>query len=358
MSMNDNEEITGHRASPAMELDRIETTDALTGLRRLPAESIDCMITSPPYWAQRNYGGTPLTWPDGRTGSLGLEPEFDQYLDHLVSIFDEAHRVLKPSGTLWVNLGDCYAGSWSIGPAHGGHAGRHAQPGMVPGWNHHANPRRSVMPLAKLPVPNKCLCLVPERFALRMVARSWTLRNRIVWHKPNFLPARVKDRFACSWEYLFLFTKSERYWFDLDAVRVPHASIRGATTPWRTFREGPRRARAVADTTVGRRELNPKGKNPGDCWVIPTHGSRRYAHPAAFPEALLERPIKSGCPPGGVVLDPFMGSGTTAVVARRLGRRFIGFEANAEFAALARRRIAETRPVQPLEGDRGVAAAA
>ncbi len=321
-------------------LDAVHTIEAREGLRQLGDDSIDCVLTSPAYWAQRDYKLTPSTWADRWVGALGLEPHFQKYLDHLLEVFDEVYRVLKPSGTLWVNLGDCYAGPWSIGPARGGHAGRHAESGLAPGWNHHANPRHNSGAPVALSVRHKSLCLVPERFAVRMVERGWILRNVIVWHKPNFLPASVKDRFACSHERLLFFTKSERYSFDLDAVRVPHVSgHRAERAPHRRFRPSPHPAGGRLPPKVGHpKALHPLGKNPGDCWSIATRPSFGD-HPAVFPEALCERPILAGCPAGGIVLDPFAGSGTTCVVARRLGRRYMGFEASPDYADVARLRL-------------------
>lgn len=306
--------------------------EALTALRHLPADSVDCIVTSPPYWACRDYGVPPVMWRDGSAVPLGLETSPVAYVDHLCEVFEESRRVLKDSGTLWVNLGDVYWLPQRV------HVVRRAA------GQETSRPVASPDSLRDCGLHEKSLCLIPERFALAMVARGWILRNRIAWYKPNHMPSTARDRFACSWEYLFFFTKSPRYAFDLDAVRIDHKTA------------GPRHPRAMVPSKQSSRSLiglrfgpphgdpharHVNGGNPGDCWMIPTRPSGR-GHPAPFPEPLIERPILAGCPPGGTVLDPFMGSGTTAVVAQRLGRQFLGFEANAAFAAIARRRAGLT----------------
>lgn len=366
-------------------MNRIVCIDALEGLRSLPDECVDCAVTSPPYWALRDYGVK---------GQIGLEPDPEAYLSRLLAIFDEVRRVLTAGGTCWVNLGDTYGGNLPGKPYASRAAGRTSL--LRNGTEHfaargHARGRW-----------DKCLMGIPERFMLAMLERGWTLRNKVIWHKPNGMPCSVKDRLATKWEYLYFFTKAKRYRFDLDAIRVPHKtkipstkarpgnrpspSFAGNRMPprggepgayhpkgknpgdcWSISPEtrslaamtGPRGAvkvpggsgwvghvkggAAAITRNADPRWLPPKGKNPGDCWEMPTQSCREscrgQGHCAVFPEKLVERPIKAGCPPGGVVLDPFMGSGTTAVVARRLNRRFIGFELNPDYIRLARRRL-------------------
>lgn len=317
--------------------------EAREGLAGLADRSIDCVLTSPPYWGCRYYGLPAVLWEDGSTASLGLEPNFERYLDHLIEVFDGVKRVLKDGGTVWVNLADVFA-SGSRARSRGT-LKPHLMPGSSGGGSMDTVDAKSALAPASsgrefAGLQGKSLCMIPERFALRMIERGWILRNVIVWAKSNFLPASVKDRFACAHERIFLFAKSPRYSFDLDAVRVPHAdSSRARTAPHRTFRHF-NGARLVSHS--GRhRLLHPQGKNPGDVWMIPTSGS--YAgHPAAFPEQLCHRPILAGCPPGGVVLDPFAGSGTACVVAKKLGRKFIGIEANATYVASALERLKNT----------------
>ncbi|MBL8746757.1 MAG: site-specific DNA-methyltransferase [Phycisphaerae bacterium] len=299
-------------------LNSVHAVDALTGLRQVLDHSIDCVMTSPPYWATRRYGVQPVEWNDGQRASLGLEPNSDQYLDHLIEVFDEIARVLKPTGTLWVNLGDCY-----------GVKGRRF---LLPKKSD-SHSQRSLSAFAGTG-RNKSLFLIPERFAIRMVERGWTLRSKVVWHKTNHMPCSSRDRLACSWESLFLFTRGERYFFDLDAIREPHASPDATRPPKRVTREILPDGRARIPKV-----FHPLGKNPGDVWRIPTRPSPTD-HPASFPEALCVRPIAAGCPPEGIVLDPFAGSGTTLVVAKRMARRYIGLELNPSFAQSANGRLA------------------
>lgn len=427
-------------------LDTINCIDALAGLKKLPDESVDCVMTSPPYWAMRDYGLTPQVWGGdencnhefevirtGRPnasggagslkdtnresrhaetsycakcgawrGSLGLESDYERYLDHLILIFDEVRRVLKATGTLWVNFGDTYAGSWGS-YSQSKQTKMQQRNGTSSSWPRRAYSDATFRPPSSFPqlVPRRSLCQIPARFAIRMAEEGWILRNDIIWHKPNHMPASVKNRLTCSWEHLFFFVKSEKYFFDLDAVRVPHTSVsRPRKTPPR-LRPSPNLSglrlppnpgeprsfhpngknpgdfwNIAAETrTLGAilgnsgavkvpggagwvghpqggqarilreqdpRWLSPKGKNPGDVWEINTMPFKG-AHFAVYPEALCERPIKAGCPPGGLVVDPFIGAGTTAIVTRRLGRRFIGFELNPEYVAIAKQRLSNSK---------------
>jgi site-specific DNA-methyltransferase (adenine-specific) len=333
-----------------MELNVIRTLEARKGLSDLANGSVDCVVTSPPYWACRDYGLEAVAWNEGPSATLGLEPDFEHYIAHLLEVLDDVKRVLKPQGTLWLNLGDVYASGsrarWR------GTLNRH-----LPDAGTAASPVVGVagrLGSTFRKLPDKTLCMIPERVALRMLERGWVLRNKLVWHKPNFLPSCVRDRFACSWEYLFLFTKSERYYFDIDAVRAPHSSPHRLGSGWqsRTGRASRPRAGMRAPPRPGEPGgLHHLGKNPGDCWMIAT-GNGRADHPAVFPEALCERPILAGCPVGGLVLDPFAGSGTACVVAKRLGRSYLGFEANPLFAEHARRRLASVPSVAVGAGSR------
>lgn len=321
-----------HRApnAPKLETDKILCRDVLVGLRGLPNSCIDCVLTSPPYWAHRDYGVRPTAWNDGSRTVLGLETSVDAYVEHVREVFKEIRRVLKPTGTLWIVLGDTYAGHWK-GP------GRN---GKTSGVLH----RR---------VPNKSLCLVPERIALGLVGDGWILRNRIVWQKPNHMPSSVKDRFTNSWEHLLFLVRQGRYRFDLDAVRVPHTKARC----FKTKIHGKVAIRSTPHIRGHRRpphpgepqSFHPLGKNPGDVWQISTQPSRS-GHPAPYPERLCEWVLKAGCPPGGIVLDPFVGSGTTALVAAKLGRRYIGFDANLNYVRAARARLQRFKSTQQLKG--------
>lgn len=274
---------------------KIHCLNALEGLKKLPDESIDCVVTSPPYWGLRNYRVPETRWPDGKTCALGMEQDFNSYLGHLLEIFDEIYRVLKPTGTLWVNLGDTYAGDWRNYKA-----SRYKNLQKTLGNNiaarpdaRHWDPTNRPPPSFPRSVKRKSLCLIPERFTIGMLDQGWTLRNRIVWHKPNHMPSSVKDRFSCSWEYLFLFSKARKYYFDLDAVRIPH---KASTLKRRNYKwKAPRPMRDTADKTEESNMCHPFGKNPGDCWQILTRAFRE-AHFAVYPEELCERPIQAGCP--------------------------------------------------------------
>jgi len=306
----------------------------------MPDGFADCIVTSPPYWAKRDYGVS---------GQYGHEPDPAGYVATLVTLFREARRVLAGDGTCWLNLGDSY----SIGSA--SPSGLHAYVGAG---------------LAGRQTPGmgaKNLLGLPWRVALALQDDGWIIRNAIVWHKPNAMPESVRDRLNCRHEMIFLLVKSRRYWFDLDPIRVPHAtttaSRRCASSrrppgtpatgrrPGDTARtglgSGPRlkygshtreviAARRYGDSRCGR--AHPNGRNPGDVWSIPTR-PYRGPHFAAFPPELPSRCIKAGCKPGGMVLDPFCGTGTTGLAALALGRRFTGIDLNPAFAALAADRL-------------------
>ena len=298
--------------------------DVRTKLDELPAASVDCIVTSPPYFRLRNYG---------HEDQIGLEDHVDAWVDELRLVAQGLHRVLKDSGSFWLNLGDTYA--------------RNVADGARP----------------------KSLVLAPEKLATALVADGWILRNKVIWAKTNPMPVSVRDRLSCTWEVLYFFTKQPSYHFDLDAIRVAHRTKRGGSRKGRgrssdqTSRGGgrpsgrPQRAWSVpphwrgpasgSNTGLDRLKAlglagHPLGKNPGDVWQLPT-ASFRGAHHAVFPVALAERPILATCPLGGVVLDPFLGSGSTAIAAEKHGRQWIGIELNPEIAELAHGRIESER---------------
>ncbi len=317
----------------------ILTGDACRVLSGLLPESVDCCITSPPYAnGLRDYGAP---------RQLGQEPTITEYVESLRSVLRLVRHVLKDSGSLWLNLGDAY----SKHPRHG--------------------------------APRGGLLLAPQRVALALAADSWIVRNVCIWHKPNPLPQSAADRLSPTYEVVIFATKSRRYFFDLDAIRIPHRSANRARPQARE-----RRRRYQGNNTgLGRlkaagRVGNRNGKNPGDVWTVTT-AADRLGHQATFPEALIERPILATCPERicvqcdrawtrptriksrrtsegmrhvrevgalrrcdcfaptrpGVVLDPFMGTGTTAVVAERLGRDWLGIELNPTFTKLAEDRL-------------------
>lgn len=315
--------------------------DVTARLQLLPSASVDCVITSPPYFQLRDYGVP---------GQLGLEPTVTDWVEGQRTVMRELARVLKSSGSLWLNLGD----SFSRGPRFG--------------------------------APTKGLLLAPERLLVALAADGWIVRGKIIWAKPNPMPSAVADRLTSAYEVVFFLVRSPHYFFDLDAIRLPHRGPNGAAGPL-------------------------AGKNPGDVWTIPTHGFRE-AHFATFPPALVRRPLLAGCPEmvctvcgqpwrrqvtihridehpaastrvgdrfvarfsgrwstvrrigelvpcgcgaparPGVVLDPYFGSGTVGVVARQHGRDWLGIELNPAYAAIARRRL-ELEPHPPSTSQTG-----
>ncbi len=332
--------------------------DAVERLRELPTASVDCVVTSPPYFLLRNYGAD---------GQIGLEDTVSEWVERLRQVFAEVARTLTPTGSLWLNLGDSYS--------------RHPKYGA----------------------PAKGMLLAPERLLLALAEDGWLVRNKVIWAKSNPMPTSVGDRLSCTYDVIYLLVRSPSYFFDLDAIRVPHVSeqSKGGTT---SSNRRPDWAGPLAGSNSGLHRSRPGGipghllgKNPGDVWRLPT-ASFHGAHFATYPTSLVERPILATCPlrvcsgcgtpwehapgkifilgkrilagedpqvrryPGrwkvlrqrgelerrckcaaasrrGCVLDPFFGTGTTGAVAERLGRDWIGIEISKEYAALAWQRL-------------------
>ncbi|MEY9861521.1 site-specific DNA-methyltransferase (adenine-specific) [Catenulispora sp. GAS73] len=340
--MNDN-----HHAIPR---NTILVGDVRTRLSELPDASVHCVITSPPYWGLRDYG---------HPGQIGAEPTVQAWAETISAVCDDIGRVLRPDGVLWLNLGDGYS--------------RHIREGAS----------------------KKCLLLGPERVALKMTQSGWLLRNKVIWAKRNAMPANVRDRLSTTHEYLYCFTRSPHYFYDLDVIREPAVtadkqqragsrpnypprsavpSLGGGSTPRVDLNHGlsAMKARGV--------QSHPLGKNPGDVFNVST-ASYHGAHFATFPVELVRRPLLASCPeractncgapwlraqhsmtggqairgslhPGcecraswqpGLALDPFIGAGTVAVAAERFGRDWVGIELNPKFAGMAEERIAEDR---------------
>ena len=315
--------------------------DALEQLRQLPDASVDMVLTSPPYYNLRNYQAN---------GQFGQEQNIHEWVSNLTAVAAEAHRVLTPTGTFWLNVADRY----SI----------HDREGS----------------------PKKSLLLGPARLSTALAKDGWLVRNQIVWSKTNPMPSSVPDRMTNTYEVIYLLAKQRHYFFDLDAIRIPHTST--TTIPQASAKDPiPRQWRARStDNIRGLVSLkqrgmvgHPLGKNPGDVWRLPT-SAYRGAHFATFPERLAERAIMAGSPEArcsaclaphrrvtrrlgatairgallptcqcnapserAVVLDPFMGAGTTALVAEKHGRDWLGIELNPDFAQLANDRIAAAR---------------
>lgn len=436
-------------------LNTIVQGHVLEQLQMLPDECIDCIVTSPPYWALRDYKTEPQIWSThtrsnckhlwrtatkkwhsdrGKNprkevfsdefqtegtkhatcelcgawnGSLGLEPTPGEFIEHLCQVFDEVKRVLKKTGTLWVNLGDTYSAQrWS---------NNKGTSFMRTGKS--AEEREPIEKESGL--PDKCLVQIPARFAIAMTDRGWILRNEIIWHKPNCMPSSVKDRFTVDFEKMFFFTKNKKYHFETQEEEAKYDGrkdlmMKGSPKYKESVMPGqPEHSMAARGHVRWRKSKNPwEGmiRNKRCVWTIPTKPFAD-AHFAVFPEKLIEIPIKAGCPefvcnkcgkarepiiksqyqkrevkwhpekygdideqnkrlgrlqppPGikntskkigysdcgcnvgwkpGIVLDPFMGSGTTAVVAQRLGRQFIGIDLNEEYIKIAKKRIGQNR---------------
>lgn len=313
----------------ALPRNTIVVGDAVAELRKLPEGAIDCVVTSPPYYCLRDYG---------MAGQLGLEPDVESWVANLRAVLTEVGRVLTPTGSLWLNLGDSFS--------------RHARYGAA----------------------SKSLLLAPERLLLALSVDGWLVRGKVIWAKSNPMPTSVRDRLAMTYEVVYHLTRSPRYFFDLDAIREPHrtsarrpAKVASEQAAWRGPLAGKHDGldRARPDGVPG----HPLGKNPGDVWRIATRG--HGDHHAAFPGELVRRPILATCPAAvctacgqvwerersrvrlgslvpcgcgaatrpGMVLDPFMGTGTVAVVARELGRDCLGIELSPAFAAIARKRL-------------------
>jgi len=333
----------------ALPRNQILVGDAVTCLAELPSASVDCIVTSPPYYGLRDYEVD---------GQIGHEQSIHGWVASLLIVAAELARVLKPTGTFWLNVDDSYS--------------RHRNDGAPP----------------------KGMLLGPERLLIALADHGWIVRSKVVWAKPHPMPDPARDRLTGSWEPFYLLVRSRRYWFDLDIIREPHKTprrrprISRGPEPRGPGRPIPRWAgpRAGDQSGLGRYKAlglpgHPLGKNPGDVWSVP-QANPRGVHHATYPERLIERPILAGCPAHvcsscgrpwtrpvtrdpeattpeapapvcrcdqvpvpGVVLDPFLGSGTTAIVAERNGRHWIGVELNPAFAAIAARRINDSRPL-------------
>ena len=398
---------------------KIINEHVLEALKKMPDESVDCIITSPPYYGLRSYKGAETVWGgdpncvhewgvnifertdytgfernreglnksaetiDGHKrssvsqippviknssfcskcgawkGQLGLEPTYEMYLDHLLLVTAELKRVLKKTGTLFWNMGDSYSGNM----------------GKRSGWNDNALTRSREEALNNGTsfylhadygnIPSKSLMLIPERFAVKMIEQGWILRNKIIWYKHNGMPSSVKDRFSNKWEYVFFFVKSRKYFFDLDAVRKsladPDRMLRGVSGErlsqqdliYAFFGNPPHginkpRPNIKHDLAVNRKgyyndplhtkPYNLKGANPGDVLEINAR-PHRFAHFAVYPTTLITPLMKVGCPPQGMVLDPFADSGTTGVVAEILGRNSILIEISKEYVEIIKERL-------------------
>lgn len=296
--------------------------DALSILKSLPADSVDCIVTSPPYYGLRDYGVD---------GQIGLEETPQEYVHRLVGVFHEAARVLAKDGTLWLNLADSYSGS---GKGRQGNGTRAAYFGKQ-ATNRGARVGK-LTPACRSSRP-KSLLGIPWRVAFALMDDGWILRNDIIWHKRNAMPTSAADRLAVKHEDLFLLSRSERYHFDLDAIKVPATVQSEGSLTWDRDSDEPDRPRqAYSQHRRGRARLSnsPMMANPGDVWDIPNQHFMG-AHFATFPEALPAMCIKAGCRPRGAVLDPFSGSGTTGLAALKSGCRYVGIDISRDYLDLS-----------------------
>ena len=327
--------------------------DALKVLKSLPDKSVNCCVTSPPYWGLRDYGVD---------GQIGLEESIDEHLKNLVAVFREVRRVLRNDGTLWVNYGDAYSGSWK---------GKRKKGAPITGiQKSHKGSYESPTPILKSGLAPKNLFGLPWRLAFALQDDGWILRSDIIWEKPNATPESTKDRPTKAHEYIFLLSKKPKYYYDHEAIKEDRTSNEDANT----FRGGSYVKNDIDNQGLGSRKvkgnkkydfIRPNSKGalvPGntdpkraeraeraDTHLIPKRNRRtiwkvatkpfKEAHFATFPPDLIRPCILAGCPENGTVLDPFFGAGTTGLVAIEENRRFIGIELNPEYVELAKSRL-------------------
>ncbi|PSF31990.1 site-specific DNA-methyltransferase [Aphanothece hegewaldii CCALA 016] len=269
--------------------------EALEVLKKLPDSIIQTVVTSPPYYGQRDYC---------TQDQIGIEKTPNNYLNRLLEIFDQIKRILKEDGTLWLNIGDKYIDGSLAG--------------------------------------------LPWQLAIALKERNWILRSDIIWYKPNAMPSSVQNRPTTDHEYLFLFAKNPKYYYDADAIREPHVTfsdnskMRGGRNHLGKKGGTPEQGKNAGNSNLhnGRwdQAFHPKGRNKRTVWEVPL-SKFREAHFAVFPEKLIEPCIKAGAPEGSLVLDPFFGAGTTGLVSLNLGRKFIGIELNKQYCEIAVKRI-------------------
>jgi DNA modification methylase len=310
-------------------LNRCHFGDCIETMRRMPDGIVQTCVTSPPYFGLRDYG---------HAGQIGLEASPREFVDKLVEVFREVRRVMKDDGTLWLNLGDSYAGSW--GARGRGADTNAARPDLESKHGTAAPGRHGFAPMGIKP---KDIMGIPWRVAFALQEDGWYLRQDIIWHKPNPMPESVTDRCTKSHEYIFLLSKSERYHYDHEGIKEASVDLEGSQKRYESafWENGKHQSGGYsadgAKHTAGMKEFDGK-RNKRSVWTVATT-PYSGAHFATFPTALIEPCILAGAPAGGVVLDPFFGSGTTGQVAQNLGRQFIGCELNPAYESLQAERL-------------------
>ena len=306
--------------------------DVLKGLAKLPSESVDCIVTSPPYWALRDYG---------IEGQIGLESTYQEYISKLLQITQELKRVLKSTGSLWLNMGDTYGGS---GKGATGYSDKSTLAGFTSentkgrrmakeSWNVDVRPKT----IGEIP---KSLSQIPNRLAIRMAdEQGWILRNIIIWNKPNAMPSSADDRFTNDYEHVFFFVKNKTYYFKQQFEKYTKPMNRwggeklkaDGTSTW---------DKGTGQTTYRERNMRPnqEGRNKRAIWSINTEPYSE-AHFACYPKELVEACLSAGCPDKGIVLDPFAGSGTTLQVAHEKRLEGIGIEINPKYVEIIKKRL-------------------
>ena len=309
---------------------KIAVGDCLERMREFESESVNCCVTSPPYFGLRDYG---------HAGQIGLEASPDEFISKLVQVFREVRRLLRDDGTLWLNIGDSYNNFRSQ---------------MSPGQTVHGKDKLNGKPAVTSRkrgvsiLKEKDLIGIPWMLAFALRADGWYLRQDIIWSKPNPMPESVTDRCTKAHEYIFLLSKSPKYYYDREAIREPIKSTSGKTS---VRRSGDSKTRSKEHWGVPHNPINAiieyaeiKGANKRSVWTVTTKPFKG-AHFATFPPDLIKPCILAGCPEGGIVLDPFGGSGTTGLVAQQQKRSAILCELNPDYALIAENRIREDSPM-------------
>lgn len=311
----------------------ILTGDCRQLIPTLKPESVDCIITSPPYFNLRDYG---------MLGQIGAEKTITDYIAALTDVFSKARSILKPNGTLWINIGDSYAGSGkgkgSFDPKYAD--GRCKDTMIYTNWSETNIAPRNLMG-------------IPWKLAFSLQDNGWILRQDLIWSKPNAMPESVANRCTKSHEYIFLLSKEQTYYFDIDSIKeTARYDVKDSPKINKNRRYGGKKYTQTPDkfyrTKSGKAYSYTGTRHPRSVWNIPTQPFKGE-HFATFPEELVRRCILAGCPKGGTVLDPFCGSGTAGKVAYDLGREFIGIELNPQYVAIAQKRIGTTKQIS-LEG--------